>query len=55
MKKIIPDMEALALKKNITLKNEIAPLPAIWGDETHLKILFSHLLDNAIKFTPENG
>lgn len=55
LEKIIGEMESLASKKNITIESEISSLPIMWGDETHLKRVFFHLLDNAIKFTPENG
>ncbi len=30
-------------------------LPAILGDEQHVRTIFSHLVDNAYNYTPENG
>ncbi|MBP2029124.1 PAS domain S-box-containing protein [Methanohalophilus levihalophilus] len=52
---IIKEMEPLASKKKITIEKQIKELPTMWGDEAHLKRVFFHLLDNAIKFTPESG
>ncbi len=51
----IQDMETLASKKKISIENKISSLPMMWGDEDHLQRVFFHLLDNAIKFTPEKG
>ena len=32
---------------------EIAPLPAVWADERLMTLVFSHLLDNALKFSKD--
>ena len=43
-------------KKGLTIERDIQKnLPLILGDVDHLKRMFTHLLDNAIKFTPADG
>lgn len=44
-----------ALSKKIDFNLQAGPEARIQGDEIYLKRLFSNLLDNAIKFTPEGG
>lgn len=44
-----------AAKKNIRFEAGLEQDADILGDEIYLKRLFSNLLDNAIKFTPEGG
>lgn len=56
---IVKDV-ALKLEKTIrerrqTLSLEIPPLPHIKADSNLLEKLFQHLLNNAVKFTPDNG
>lgn len=44
-----------AQTKNISLASELSAEGEVLGDPIYLKRLFSNLLDNAIKFTPEGG
>ncbi len=47
---------ATAEAKNITLSvNAPANLPALLGDEKRVLQIFTHILDNAVKFTPDDG
>ncbi len=50
------DMEPSARSKGVKLERKIPEsLSPCKGDFTALRFAFSHLLDNAIKFTPEGG
>ena len=45
----------LLLEKSITFENTVSKNSFIFVDLDSIKIVFRNLLDNAIKFTPENG
>jgi two-component system phosphate regulon sensor histidine kinase PhoR len=52
----VADLEYLAGKKNIRLETDIAEhLPELLGDENKIRTRVSNLVNNAVKFTPENG
>jgi hypothetical protein len=60
----LPDMvydiqkvaRSIAIKKNVKLDFAIDPnIRTIYADKSKLKIIFHHLITNAIKFTPEQG
>jgi PAS domain S-box-containing protein len=49
-------VEGAAGNKNVALALEAADdLPRLVADAAHLRTLLDHLLDNAVKFTPEGG
>ncbi len=53
---VVADMEPLARNKSVSLVRKMPEsLSPCKGDFTALRFAFSHLLDNAIKFTPEGG
>jgi signal transduction histidine kinase len=52
----VADLEHLAGKKKIRLQTDIAEqLPLTLGDENKIHSMVSNLVNNAIKFTPDNG
>ncbi len=52
MEIIQPQADAKDIKVN---NNFIPPDLTIWADETHINRVFTNLLGNAVKFTPQNG
>jgi len=48
--------DALGIRKQtLTLADELKSLPAIFADNKRLTQVFSQLIQNAIKYTPDNG
>ncbi len=54
IKKAVKDCEYSAQKKNITLITELEPLFSIKIDEHLIKQAITNLIENAIKYSPEN-
>jgi len=54
IKKAVKDCEYSAQKKNITLITELDPLFSIKIDEHLIKQAITNLIENAIKYSPEN-
>lgn len=56
VRRAVEDLEHLAGKKKIRLQTDIAEqLPLTLGDENKILSMVSNLVNNAIKFTPDNG
>ncbi|XOV81223.1 MAG: ATP-binding protein [Aestuariibacter sp.] len=47
--------EPVAEQKNIKIETELCDIPFIHGSQASLQRMVANLLDNAIKYTPENG
>ena len=53
---VMRSMQMLAKRKQINLKSEIpTPVPSVTGDYMRLRQVLVIILDNAIKFSPEQG
>ncbi|WP_372779580.1 ATP-binding protein [Litorivivens sp.] len=52
---VIELYEPLALEKNQTVETDLARVPALSGDRNLLFQAIANLVDNAIKYTPEQG
>lgn len=55
VKEIIPQIEPLMAKKNITFSKQLTEHVTITADKDRIKQLLMIFFDNAIKFTPEGG
>ena len=55
IKDVADRLEKIVRERSQTLSLELPPLPMIKADPNLLEKLFQHLLNNAIKFTPNNG
>lgn len=53
---VINNLEARAVKMNVSIQVSLkSPLPTIEGERNYIEIALRHLIDNAIKFSPEGG
>jgi len=53
---VISSLRPQAENKSITISKEISvDLPKIYGDEDKIEQIFTNLINNAIKFTPDGG
>jgi signal transduction histidine kinase len=54
LQKVIANCEHLAKRKNIQVVTELEPLFSVRLDEDLMKQVFTNLIENAIKYSPEN-
>ncbi len=56
VRQALVDFRISAQKANVVFQDELPPeLPLVLGNPDRLKLVFSHLVDNAIKFSPDGG
>ncbi len=55
LRNILEKFTLTAAEKGIELKSDFSPLPVIVGDGDRLAQVFTNLLENAIKHTPDHG
>lgn len=55
LESILPAMSERAAQRQIQLQVEVQERPAVRANPDHIKALWSHLLDNAIRYTPAGG
>jgi signal transduction histidine kinase len=55
LEKVLPALEAQARSKGLTLSVEIQQNPAVMGNSIHLRQIWTNLISNAIKYTPQGG
>ncbi len=48
-------LEPLAFERNVSLKEEVTPVPTLLLDARRISQVLYNLLTNAIRYTPENG
>ncbi|MEA3339059.1 MAG: GAF domain-containing protein, partial [Chloroflexota bacterium] len=55
-RRVLEEFRGSAARASVTFLEELpAELPDVMGDREQLKLAFGHLLDNAIKFSPDGG
>lgn len=55
-RQLTQELAPRAARHNVHLELEAAtPLPPVQASQTHLRVVFYNLLDNAFKYTPEGG
>ncbi len=55
IKEIVKEMRTLAVQKGIAINLSASGAMSVYGDESRLRRLFINLLENAIKYTPDQG
>ncbi len=51
---ILADLANAALEKNIELNLDVAPNSTVYGIEAHYSVMVRNLVENAIRYSPEN-
>ena len=56
VERVLSEQRLRAAQASIEFHTDFAPdLPRVMGDRERLELVFYHLIDNAIKFSPEGG
>jgi two-component system sensor histidine kinase ResE len=56
LRRVLDDFQRAAHRAGVTFEAHLpARLPPVLGDRERLKLAFEHLIDNAIKFSPDGG
>lgn len=52
---VVASFAKIAARKSITLSARASPVPPVVGDSDRLRRVLEHLVDNALKYTPDGG
>lgn len=55
LEEVVRELSAAADRRGVTVSTEVRSRPAVLAQRSHVRSLWSHLIDNAIQYTPGSG